>query len=167
MDNKDYSLNFQKVNLSELIFQVIDRFEMSKNEKITFEKHIYDQPLPVRIDRDKIIQVLDNIISNALKYSPDGGKVIFKMDKEGKSVHISIKDEGVGIPKQNLTKIFDRFYRVDKARSREIGGTGLGLAIAKEVVNAHNGEIWAESEYGKGTTIHVKLPTHQTREESA
>ncbi|MCF6139093.1 cell wall metabolism sensor histidine kinase WalK [Pseudalkalibacillus berkeleyi] len=167
MDNKDYNLNFQKVNLRELIHQVIDRFEMSKNEKITFEKYIYDKPLPVRVDRDKIIQVLDNIISNALKYSPDGGKVIFTMNKEGNSVHISIKDEGVGIPKQNLTKIFDRFYRVDKARSREIGGTGLGLAIAKEVVNAHNGEIWAESEYGKGTTIHVKLPTHQTREESA
>ncbi|MGM7703260.1 cell wall metabolism sensor histidine kinase WalK [Pseudalkalibacillus sp. Hm43] len=167
MDNKDFRPNFQKVNLRELMLQVIDRFEMSKSDQITFEKHISDKPLPVRIDRDKITQVLDNIISNALKYSPDGGKVTFHLNKDGKSVHISIKDEGVGIPKQNLSKIFDRFYRVDKARSREIGGTGLGLAIAKEVVIAHNGQIWAESEYGKGTTIHVKLPTHQTREASA
>ncbi|WP_408008790.1 cell wall metabolism sensor histidine kinase WalK [Pseudalkalibacillus sp. A8] len=164
MDNKDYQLNFQKVNLTEMMQQVIDRFEMSKSEKISFEKHLYNKPLPVRIDPDKIIQVLDNIISNALKYSPDGGKVTFNLKKEATNVHISIKDEGVGIPKQNLTKIFERFYRVDKARSREIGGTGLGLAIASEVVKAHNGEIWAESEYGKGTTIHVKLPTHQTRE---
>ncbi len=167
MDNKDYRPNFQKVNLRELMLLVIDRFEMSKSEHITFEKHISDKPLPVRIDRDKITQVLDNIISNALKYSPDGGKVTFHLNRDGNSVHISIKDEGVGIPKQNLSKIFDRFYRVDKARSREIGGTGLGLAIAKEVVLAHNGQIWAESEYGKGTTIHVKLPTHQTREASA
>ncbi|WP_349408987.1 cell wall metabolism sensor histidine kinase WalK [Pseudalkalibacillus sp. SCS-8] len=167
MDNKDYRLDFQKVNLRELMLQVIDRFEMSKNDKISFEKHLYDKPLPVRVDRDKIIQVLDNIISNAIKYSPDGGKITFVLEKDGKNVHISIKDEGVGIPKQNLSKIFDRFYRVDKARSREIGGTGLGLAIASEVVKAHNGEIWAESEYGKGTTIHVKLPTHQTREVSA
>ncbi|MCF6410734.1 cell wall metabolism sensor histidine kinase WalK [Pseudalkalibacillus salsuginis] len=165
MDNKDYQLNFRKVNLTEMMQQVIDRFEMSKSEKISFEKHLYNKPLPVRIDPDKIIQVLDNIISNALKYSPDGGKVTFNLIKEATNVHISIKDEGVGIPKQNLTKIFERFYRVDKARSREIGGTGLGLAIASEVVKAHNGEIWAESEFGKGTTIHVKLPTHQTREE--
>ncbi len=164
MDNKDYQLNFRKVNLTEMMQQVIDRFEMSKSEKISFDKHLYNKPLPVRIDPDKIIQVLDNIISNALKYSPDGGKVTFNLKKEATNVHISIKDEGVGIPKQNLTKIFERFYRVDKARSREIGGTGLGLAIASEVVKAHNGEIWAESEYGKGTTIHVKLPTHQTRE---
>ncbi|WP_261131381.1 cell wall metabolism sensor histidine kinase WalK [Bacillus sp. Marseille-Q3570] len=164
MDNKDYQLNFQKVNLTGLMQQVIDRFEMSKGEKITFEKHLYDKPLPVRVDPDKIIQVLDNIISNALKYSPDGGKVTFRLQKEATNIHISIKDEGVGIPKQNLTKVFDRFYRVDKARSREIGGTGLGLAIASEVVKAHKGEIWAESEYGKGTTIHVTLPTHYTRE---
>jgi two-component system sensor histidine kinase VicK len=167
MDNKDYLLNFQKVNLRELMIQVIDRFEMSKSPKITFEKHISDKPLPVRIDRDKITQVLDNIISNALKYSPDGGKVTFVLNQDEKNIYFSIKDEGVGIPKQNLTKIFDRFYRVDKARSREIGGTGLGLAIAKEVVLAHNGQIWAESEYGKGTTIHVKLPTYFTREASA
>ncbi|MGP4081314.1 cell wall metabolism sensor histidine kinase WalK [Pseudalkalibacillus sp. R45] len=167
MDNKDYQLHFQNVDLTELLQQVIDRFEMSKSEKITFEKHLYDKPLSVRVDPDKIIQVLDNIISNALKYSPDGGKVTFLLEKEAKKVHISIKDEGVGIPKQNLTKIFDRFYRVDKARSREIGGTGLGLAIASEVVKAHNGEIWAESEYGKGTTIHVKLPTYQSREREA
>ncbi|WP_257347663.1 cell wall metabolism sensor histidine kinase WalK [Pseudalkalibacillus decolorationis] len=163
MDNKDYNLDLQQINFTDLMLLVIDRFQMSKKDNIRFEKHISNEPLPVRVDRDKIIQVLDNIISNALKYSPDGGKVTFVLEKTKNHVHISVKDEGMGIPKQNLTKIFERFYRVDKARSREIGGTGLGLAIAKEVVKAHGGRIWAESEYGKGTTVHVKLPTDDTR----
>ncbi|WLD93367.1 cell wall metabolism sensor histidine kinase WalK [Alkalihalobacillus sp. AL-G] len=164
MDNKDYTLEFTKTDFTQLMHQVIDRFEMSKKENIQFEKHISKESLPVWVDRDKIIQVLDNIISNALKYSPDGGTVTFVLERSANHIHLSVKDEGVGIPKKNLSKIFERFYRVDKARSREIGGTGLGLAIAKEVVLAHNGRIWAESNNKKGTTIHVNLPTHQSRE---
>lgn len=103
-------------------------------------------------------QVIDNIISNALKYSPEGGKVRFSVrEKEGELL-VSISDEGMGIPKENVERIFDRFYRVDRARSRAMGGTGLGLAISKEMINAHGGRIWAQSRYGKGTSIYFTLP---------
>src|SRR5690606_9721295 len=112
----------------------------------------------VEIDPDKLTQVIDNIISNALKYSPEGGKIRFAMTIEDGFILIRIVDQGMGIPKENVDKIFDRFYRVDRARSRAMGGTGLGLAISKEMINAHGGHIWAESQYGKGTTIFFTLP---------
>jgi len=110
-------------------------------------------------------QVLYNIISNALKYSPEGGQVTFSIKEEESRIIVSVKDQGVGIPKENIGKIFDRFYRVDKARTRKLGGTGLGLAIAKEMVNAHGGSIWATSEEGKGTTIAFSLPYERSEED--
>lgn len=103
-------------------------------------------------------QVLDNILNNAIKYSPDGGNITFSMKTTESQLIISISDEGLGIPKADLPKIFDRFYRVDKARSRAQGGTGLGLAIAKEIVKQHKGFIWAKSEYGHGSTFTIVLP---------
>ena len=112
----------------------------------------------VEIDPDKLTQVIDNIISNALKYSPEGGNVTFKIKEQDDEVIVSIADQGVGIPKGNVEKIFGRFYRVDKARTRKLGGTGLGLAIAKEMVEAHGGRIWARSIEGKGTTVFFSLP---------
>ena len=117
-----------------------------------------DKPILVEIDPDKLTQVIDNIISNALKYSPEGGKVTFKIKEQDDEVIVSIADQGVGIPKGNVEKIFGRFYRVDKARTRKLGGTGLGLAIAKEMVEAHGGRIWARSIEGKGTTVFFSLP---------
>src|SRR5699024_8485735 len=107
-------------------------------------------------------QVLDNIISNALKYSPDGGMVRFALWTENDEMKVSISDEGMGIPQENVDRIFDRFYRADRARSRAMGGTGLGLAIAKEMVVAHGGRIRAESEEGKGTTIILTLPYEES-----
>ena len=103
-------------------------------------------------------QVIDNIINNAIKYSPDGGKITVSMKTTDTQMILSISDEGLGIPKKDLPKIFDRFYRVDKARSRAQGGSGLGLAIAKEIIKQHNGFIWAKSEYGKGSTFTIVLP---------
>lgn len=110
------------------------------------------------MDTDKITQVLYNIISNALKYSPEGGTVTYRLRDAWELLEISVSDQGMGIPKENVDKIFERFYRVDKARSRQMGGTGLGLAIAKEMIEAHGGSIWAKSEEGKGTTIYFTLP---------
>jgi two-component system, OmpR family, sensor histidine kinase VicK len=110
-------------------------------------------------------QVLYNIISNALKYSPEGGQVTFSMKEKDEEIIVSISDQGMGIPKENIGKIFDRFYRVDKARTRKLGGTGLGLAIAKEMVNAHGGAIWATSEEGKGTKISFSLPYERSEED--
>lgn len=158
MDSKDYKLTKEWVNLSQFYNRIIDRFEMSKNQNVQFVRKIVDNDIFVEIDSDKLTQILDNIISNALKYSPEGGTITFKITELGEKVLISISDQGMGIPKKNLHRIFDRFYRVDKARTRELGGTGLGLAIAKEMVIAHGGEIWAESKEGKGTTIFFTLP---------
>src|SRR5699024_10012171 len=101
----------------------------------------------------------------ALKYSPESGTVYFRAAVAEKNVHVIVTDEGVGIPKAQMTKIFDRFYRVDKARSRRLGGTGLGLAIARETIQAHGGDIWVQSEPKKGTSIHFTLPLPEEKEE--
>jgi two-component system, OmpR family, sensor histidine kinase VicK len=119
----------------------------------------------VEVDQDKITQVLDNIISNALKYSPEGGTITFKAKEKNGYIEISVSDQGLGIPKENLEKIFERFYRVDKARTRQMGGTGLGLAIAKEMISAHGGDVWATSTEGRGTTITFTLPYDSTQED--
>ncbi|HEN2600168.1 TPA: GHKL domain-containing protein, partial [Streptococcus agalactiae] len=103
-------------------------------------------------------QVIDNILNNAVKYSPDGGKITVNLRTTKTQMILSISDQGLGIPKKDLPLIFDRFYRVDKARSRQQGGTGLGLSIAKEIVKQHKGFIWAKSEYGKGSTFTIVLP---------
>ncbi|MBA2874356.1 cell wall metabolism sensor histidine kinase WalK [Thermaerobacillus caldiproteolyticus] len=165
LDSKDYKLNKSWVNFSRYFHKVIDRFELTKNENITFVRKIPDEAIFIEIDEDKITQVLDNIISNALKYSPRGGNITFRVKELSDEILVSVSDEGVGIPKADLAKVFDRFYRVDKARSRKLGGTGLGLAIAKEVVVAHGGKIWAESKEHKGTTIFFTLPFERIQED--
>lgn len=158
MDRKEYDLNLETVDLVAFLNGIIDRFEMTKDQRIIFVRRFPKRPIHVQIDKDKITQVIDNIITNALKYSPDGGQVTFKITVYLDYVQVRISDQGVGIAKENLQRIFDRFYRADKARSRNHGGTGLGLAIAKEMIQAHGGQIWATSSKGKGTTIHFTLP---------
>ncbi len=119
----------------------------------------FDAPLPEIIgDRSRIEQVMVNIISNAVKYTPDGGKIQVAGRAEGENVVVSVRDNGIGIPEADQPRIFERFYRVDKARSRAYGGTGLGLSIAQEIVNLHGGTIALESAPGKGTCITVTLP---------
>jgi len=165
LDSKDYELNTSWINFTRFFNKVIDRFELTKQENVVFVRKIPGEAIFIEIDEDKITQVLDNIISNALKYSPQGGKITFRVKELNEHIQVSVSDEGVGIPKADLSKIFDRFYRVDKARSRKLGGTGLGLAIAKEVVVAHGGEIWAESRENKGTTIFFTLPLEHIQED--
>ncbi|AEH49732.1 cell wall metabolism sensor histidine kinase WalK [Parageobacillus thermoglucosidasius] len=165
LDSKDYKLNKSWVNFSEYFHKVIDRFELTKSENITFVRKIPKEAIFIEIDEDKITQVLDNIISNAIKYSPQGGKITFRVRELADEIIVSVSDEGVGIPKADLAKVFERFYRVDKARSRKLGGTGLGLAIAKEVVIAHGGTIWAESKEHKGTTIFFTLPLERDQKD--
>ncbi|MCK1994696.1 cell wall metabolism sensor histidine kinase WalK [Peribacillus muralis] len=165
MDSKDYRLKTGWVNFNKFYDHIIDRFEMTKNDDITFKRDLPKEAYFVDIDEDKITQVLYNVISNSLKYSPEGGQVTFKAMASDGFIVVSIKDQGVGIPKNVIDKIFDRFYRVDKARARNLGGTGLGLAIAKEMVVAHGGKIWAESVDGKGTTVFFTLPYEQEEED--
>jgi two-component system, OmpR family, sensor histidine kinase VicK len=160
MDSKDYRLNINTIDVTSLLNSIIDRYELvSDSERITFKRNIaVDQVTFAAIDRDKLIQVLDNIISNAVKYSPEGGKISVSLTENEKDLSISVSDEGVGIPKESLPFVFDRFYRVDKARSRKLGGTGLGLAIAKQIILAHGGSISIDSEWNIGTTITLTLP---------
>lgn len=165
MDSKDYRLKTGWVNFNKFYDHIIDRFEMSKNVDITFKRDLPKEAYFVDIDEDKITQVLYNVISNSLKYSPEGGQVTFRVRASDGFIIVSITDQGVGIPKNVIDKIFDRFYRVDKARARNLGGTGLGLAIAKEMVVAHGGKIWAESVDGKGTTVFFTLPYEQEEED--
>ncbi|EGQ23786.1 sensor histidine kinase VicK [Sporosarcina newyorkensis 2681] len=161
MDSKEYELNKEWVEFNRFFNAVIERFEFSKSQNVHFTRNLYSSSLFVEIDTDKLTQVLDNIISNALKYSPDGGEVRFGVTVSGDHIKVMISDDGMGIPKSNVNRIFDRFYRADRARSRALGGTGLGLAIAKEMIVAHKGSIWAQSEEGKGTTIFFTLPFEQ------
>jgi two-component system, OmpR family, sensor histidine kinase VicK len=165
LDSVDYRLSKEWVNFPVFFNRIIDRFEMTKEQNVAFKREITEDAIFVEIDEDKITQVLDNIISNAMKYSPEGGTITFKVKELDDQIVASISDEGVGIPKDNLDKIFDRFYRVDKARTRKLGGTGLGLAIAREMVNAHGGRIWAESVEGKGTTVQFTLPYDRSAED--
>lgn len=162
IDNATSHLDIELTNFTAFITFILNRFDKirSQNDDKKYEI-IRDYPINsiwVEIDTDKMTQVIDNIINNAIKYSPDGGKITVSMKTTDTQMILSISDEGLGIPKKDLPKIFDRFYRVDKARSRAQGGSGLGLAIAKEIIKQHHGFIWAKSEYGKGSTFTIVLP---------
>ena len=109
-------------------------------------------------DREKLQQVLINVVSNAMKYTPDGGSIDIVATPASKGIAICVTDTGMGIPKEDLPRLFERFYRVEKARSSDAGGSGLGLAIAKEILDAHGGDIRVESTVGKGTCVFVTLP---------
>lgn len=159
VDSKELSLQKDVVNFVSLFHSVIDRFEMNIAEtNIHFKREIPKTSYYTYIDQDRLTQVLDNIISNAIKYSPNGGKITFKIEKQIRQIVVSVRDEGIGIEYDKLDKIFDRFYRVDRARTRNLGGTGLGLAITQELVDAHYGRIWAQSKENAGTTIYFTLP---------
>lgn len=158
MDHKETGLMKKRVNFIDFFDRIVDRFEMNKDDKISFERSFPKRSIYVWIDEDKMTQVLDNIISNAIKYSPEGGTVRFSAHSTRKQLKVSIADEGIGMPSDTVDKIFDRFYRVDKSRTRDMGGTGLGLAIAREMIDAHHGKIWAESKEGEGTTVLFTLP---------
>lgn len=167
MDTQKYSHNLQKTDLNHLIQEVVDRFSVPlKQREIRLQLDMPNQLPLVYVDQDQMIQVLDNIISNALKYSAAEEVIKVTVKHQGPEVIISIKDEGVGIPKAELKHIFKRFYRVDKARSRDMGGTGLGLSIAREMISAHQGSISIDSDIGKGTTVTICLPVDQKKGES-
>lgn len=162
IDNQVGEMDVELINFTAFITFILNRFDQMRNSDVgktyAIIRDYQISPIWVEIDTDKMTQVLDNILNNAIKYSPDGGNITFSMKTTDSQLILSISDEGLGIPKADLPKIFDRFYRVDKARSRAQGGTGLGLAIAKEIVKQHKGFIWAKSEYGHGSTFTIVLP---------
>jgi len=163
-DNKQMKFNFEDVNLFELISLCIRQTVVAarhKGQTIHFDGQ--DKVFMLYADPDRINQVLTNILSNAVKYSPENTQITVTAGSIGDMFEIEITDQGLGIPKEDLPYIFDRFYRVDKGRSRALGGTGLGLSIAKEIVEAHGGQMFATSEVGVGTTMKVTFPVGEVQ----
>ena len=147
------------INLQMLLEGVAEKMYITakkKNQEITYKK-INDVAV-FKSDRDKLEQVVINIVSNAIKYTPEGGKIDIVSGKAYNDAFIKVIDNGIGIPKENLSRIFERFYRVDKARSRDTGGTGLGLAIAKQIIESLGGNISITSEFGVGTEVVITIP---------
>ncbi|MBR3848778.1 MAG: HAMP domain-containing protein [Oscillospiraceae bacterium] len=158
--------NFSLKKSVENAYRAIELEARRRGQKLTMS---IDTSLPSFYgDRERIEQVFMNLLSNAVKYTPDNGKIEFSAEKtEDNFAKITVKDNGIGIPEKDIPRLFERFYRVDKARSREMGGTGLGLAIAKEIVEHYGGEIKLESEFEKGTKVSVFLPLDATSEGDA
>lgn len=175
LDSGTSKMEMETVNINEFFNYILNRFDMmlktdnehtgeaehlhpTKKKQYSIKREITKRDLWVEIDQDKFMQVVDNIMNNAIKYSPDGGVITARLLETHNHVILSITDQGLGIPQKDIGHVFDRFYRVDKARSRKQGGTGLGLAISKEVVEALGGRIWVDSLEGKGSTFYISLP---------
>ncbi|KYO66158.1 two-component system histidine kinase PnpS [Thermovenabulum gondwanense] len=159
LDNKEARFNKKAINLSKVLAAAVSKMKVNAKKKgITICENVKEDLPLCYADADKMEQVFQNILSNAIKYTPEGGNITVNLWCESNFVITSIKDTGIGIPREDLPRIFERFYRVDKTRSREFGGTGLGLSIAKEIVKAHEGEIEIKSELGEGTEVTVKIP---------
>lgn len=158
-DNKINKNNVIEFNLGELTKKCSEKFEIEVRKKNQdMECFVTADVPPVLADKDGIEKVIINIISNSVKYTPDGGKISIYVGYVHNDAYIKIKDTGIGIPKEDIDKIFERFYRVDKARSRELGGTGLGLSIAKEIIEQNKGNISIKSTLGKGTEVVIRIP---------
>jgi len=160
VEARAYQLDFRDLDASMLIQTVIKRMQFQFDEKrVTLTINLPPHPVMLHADEDRIVQVLTNLVGNALQYTPKNGEVTISLESTGNEARFSVKDTGIGIPPDHLPHIFDRFYRVDKSRSRAHGGSGIGLTIAKHLVEAHGGKIWAESEgEGKGSTFVFTLP---------
>ncbi len=161
LDNQQMSWKMGKVSINEMVKDIVSRMQLEAGQKKQkLESYVIGDIPIINADKDRLEQVVVNIISNALKYTPDGGIITVYVGKLINDIYIKVTDTGIGIPKEALELVFDRFYRVDKARSRDLGGTGLGLSIAKEIVEAQGGTISITSEVGKGTEVTVRLPVN-------
>jgi len=159
LESVNPNLRLSDVDLSALFGRVVRDWEKKLDEKRL--NLIVDLPGPfpaIRADEARLHEVLDNLLDNAVKYSSANGEIRLRAERRGDELALSVSDDGAGISKEDLPRIFERFYRADKARSRELGGTGLGLSIVKHIAQLHGGRVEAESEVGRGTTIQVILP---------
>ncbi len=153
------NMNFTAQEAAGLIKKAVMIIEPQARAKSIILKTDIPQPSPEIIaDEPRFSQVMINLLDNAIKYSPEGGAITIRAKRVDNNLEISISDTGIGIAEDDLPRIFERFYRVDKARSRELGGTGLGLSIVKHIVNAHGGQVWVTSELGRGSTFSFTMP---------
>ncbi|ACM59241.1 two-component system sensor histidine kinase VicK [Caldicellulosiruptor bescii] len=158
LDSGENILRIEEVNISELVRFVCEKMRIHANKKHQSLLCNVQEDIIIDADRDRLEQVLINLINNAITYVQDGGRIEVCLKKENGNIELTVEDNGPGIPKEDLPRIFERFYRVDKARSRSLGGSGLGLSIADEIVKAHGGRVLVESEEGVGTKFTVVLP---------
>ncbi|WP_332651416.1 ATP-binding protein [Lysinibacillus sp. 54212] len=160
MESGRQSYNMQQISIDELAIEIVNSFRHEKNHRV----YLVDsaQYVKVTADQERIVQLLINLIGNAIKFSPNGGEVTITLENVQESIRISVKDQGIGIPQNEIPMLFQKFKRIDNSSRRKIGGTGLGLAICKEIVSKHGGDIWLESEEGKGTTVYFTLPLYHT-----
>jgi signal transduction histidine kinase len=161
LDQKEIPLTFVETDIANLVRDIIKRLTplaAAKNIDIEYEqvKEVFAD-----VDNVKITLAISNLVDNAVKYTPEGGSVKITLDADHQNAFISVSDTGIGIPDDEIGKIFDRFYRVDKTRDRETGGTGLGLSITHSTVLMHNGSIKVNSKEKEGTTFLVRIPLHQ------
>ena len=158
LEADEFKIERTDVDMNQLIEEVLPVVEQrAKQEGITLTANVKDD-IMLKADSERVKQVIINLMNNAISYTGENGTVNLTVSDEGEKVHIQVTDDGIGIPEEAVTRIFERFYRVDKARSRNTGGTGLGLAIVKHIVEVHDGNISVESKPDKGSVFHVHLP---------
>ena len=164
IETRASALKPERLSVAELIKDTLDVIkEPAERKHVSIACEESMGSLFVDGDRNALEQVLINLVENAVKYGRQGGKIMLSaVEKDPGEIQISVKDDGIGIPPEDLPRIFERFYRVDKGRSQELGGTGLGLSIVKHIVQAHGGKVWVESEPGKGSTFYITLPMRST-----
>lgn len=166
IETGEIKMHFEHFNIVDIAAEVIDQLEDKAEKKdlaIRFDAD-YSSPIFVHADADRIYRVITNLVSNAIKYTEEG-EVLIGFDVKSEKVQVYVKDTGVGIPPEHLTRIFERFFRVEKSRSKEMGGTGLGLAIVKHILEAHNTKVSVISTVGKGSTFSFRLPIGQSTEQ--
>jgi two-component system sensor histidine kinase ResE len=159
MEAGHIQLTIEEVNLSSFINRIIRKFQgIAKENEINISANVSEEVTHFSFDPDRIEQVLTNLIDNAIRHTPKGGFVLVTIIRDEKGIHMEVKDSGSGIPEEDLPFVFERFYKADKARTRGRSGTGLGLAIAKNIIDAHRGQISVQSKLGQGTTFSFFLP---------
>jgi two-component system phosphate regulon sensor histidine kinase PhoR len=155
----EIKLNFESVSLNTAITNVISLVEArAKTKNLSIHNNVRENLAPIQADKDKLTQIFVNVLDNAVKFTPDGGEIVITADESESYAVISVTDTGIGVPKDEIQRLGERFYRVDRSRSRDLGGTGLGLSIVKHLMIAHGGKMEIESQLGRGTKVSLFFP---------
>ena len=161
LDQKEIPLNFKEVDLNQMMAGIVKRLQPLADAKSVVLETDYVKEIAADVDEMKLSLAISNLADNAIKYTPEGGKVKITLDADHQHAFITVADTGIGIPEDEVNRIFERFYRVDKTRDRETGGTGLGLSITHATIMMHKGSIKVNSKEEEGTTILVRIPLKQ------